>query len=58
MAQPEIRECANSDCTNTWEIRNEDDTQHEVCGECEVETQAQTPMPTPESEGYGETEPE
>ena len=56
MAQPEIRECANSDCTNTWEIRNEDDARHEVCGE--IETQAQTPMPTPESERQGETEPE
>ena len=58
MTQPEIRECANSDCTNTWEVWDEDDARYKVCGECEVETQAQTPMPTPESEGYGETEPE
>ena len=47
MLEPTIRECATTNCTNTWEVWDEDDARHEVCGECEIETQAQTPITHP-----------
>ena len=49
MSEPTIRECATPDCTNTWEVQDEDD-QRKTCGLCEIEAQAQTPIPTEGSE--------
>ena len=54
MTQPNIKECANIACTNTWEVLNETDAQKEICVLCEVEeTTAWSSAPTAESEGWG-----
>ena len=44
MPETIIRECATPDCTNTWEVWDEDD-QRKTCGLCEIEEVAQTPAP-------------
>ena len=55
MPETIIRKCATPDCTNTWEVWDEDD-QRKTCGLCEIEEVAQTPTPTAESEGFGTVE--
>ena len=55
MPETTTRECATPDCTNTWEVEDEND-QRKICGLCEIEGVAQTPIPTAESEGFDKIE--
>ena len=58
MPETIIRECAIPNCTNTWEVEDENDRQR-ICELCEkIESAAQTQAPTLESERLGTVWPE